>query len=991
MTTKLVILVLIYSCLASAQSTVPRISVDTVAARTTYINMRDSTRFLQQTQFKFISHPTAQFGYANLYAGLDSIPYWQTKGYRHNLDSVTTVTNLAGLGIGVYKSRSGVAEQLKRLKNIYGFIITDMTDSIGFAADTSLLQTRATAFRWSKTGSSPVTDSLRFITNAPVIQTQSGNTLTTSVDTSTLGTGLTTLYQNSLKANKSTTLSAGTAISSTGLGDLSANRTINADTTFYATATKSGFLKYLDWTTFNGKLDSIANVAGTGVGIYKTGSRDSLKRLVAGTNITLTDQGDSILIDASSGASGNSGLKTVFLSAPFNVTSATLADAPGLSVNVVADSTYAFYATLFVDPHVSDGWKVAISGTATEAYCYYDVIAYDNSAVAITDVTRATALNFAVEDMGPTTMFITIQGVISVASSGTLTVQFATSTGAGGTSSMLIGSFAISQPASNGGTGTLVVEETDQTPSIANVDTLQFNNGYFIVTNPSGARAVVALDTSTLGTGVTTLYKNSLKLNSSDTTIERGYSNSLYLKNADSTTERAYSNSLYLKNADSTTERTYSNSLYLKNADSTTERTYSNSLYLKNADSTTERNYSNSLYLKNADSTTERTYSNSIYLKNADSTTLKNSLLKNADSTTERTYSNSLYLKNADSTTERTYSNSLYLKNADSTTERTYSNSLYPAKTTTITIAGTSNQITSSAGAQDLSANRTWTLSTPQDIATGSTPQFLRLGLGQAAPAGDPLGITKNQNAMTQMLILNSTAGASSEADVTVQSNGAPVTKYGRYSTSTTAYGAIAANMGYMYDNGNVGMVFMADNASGIIKFATGGNTERARFSTGGNFGIGNLAPGDLFAVGANKFAVNSSGTIDTLGGIKTEGLFGASAIVDTVRWTGQTATIAAQNLNNTAVNGTYSVSAYLYPTTAGTSGSVTATISWNDGAAETAVTGTHTFGALGTPVFINGQIIVVTNSTAITWLTTVTAAAGSPVYVIIVVAQRLF
>jgi len=38
------------------------------------------------------------------------------------------------------------------------------------------------------------------------------------------------------------------------------------------------------------------------------------------------------------------------------------------------------------------------------------------------------------------------------------------------------------------------------------------------------------------------------------------------------------------------------------------------------------------------------------------------------------------------------------------------------ASATTMTIAGTANQITSSAGAQDLSANRTWTLSLPADV-----------------------------------------------------------------------------------------------------------------------------------------------------------------------------------------------------------------------------------------------------------------------------------
>ena len=87
----------------------------------------------------------------------------------------------------------------------------------------------------------------------------------------------------------------------------------------------------------------------------------------------------------------------------------------------------------------------------------------------------------------------------------------------------------------------------------------------------------------------------------------------------------------------------------------------------------------------------------------------------------------------ADSVSIRNYSNALYLKNADSTSIRNYSNSLYALQATTITVAGTANQITSSAGAQSLAANRTWTLSTPQDIATTSTPQFLGVGLGTAA------------------------------------------------------------------------------------------------------------------------------------------------------------------------------------------------------------------------------------------------------------------
>lgn len=44
--------------------------------------------------------------------------------------------------------------------------------------------------------------------------------------------------------------------------------------------------------------------------------------------------------------------------------------------------------------------------------------------------------------------------------------------------------------------------------------------------------------------------------------------------------------------------------------------------------------------------------------------------------------------------------------------------------TRTLTILGTTSQVTVSGGTQDLSANRSWTLSLPQDIATSSSPTF---------------------------------------------------------------------------------------------------------------------------------------------------------------------------------------------------------------------------------------------------------------------------
>lgn len=67
------------------------------------------------------------------------------------------------------------------------------------------------------------------------------------------------------------------------------------------------------------------------------------------------------------------------------------------------------------------------------------------------------------------------------------------------------------------------------------------------------------------------------------------------------------------------------------------------------------------------------------------------------------------FLKNADSTAIRNYSNSIYLKNADSNSIHNYLMSLLVPQTRTLTFNGTSNRLTSSAGAQDLSGNRTWT------------------------------------------------------------------------------------------------------------------------------------------------------------------------------------------------------------------------------------------------------------------------------------------
>jgi hypothetical protein len=172
-------------------------------------------------------------------------------------------------------------------------------------------------------------------------------------------------------------------------------------------------------------------------------------------------------------------------------------------------------------------------------------------------------------------------------------------------------------------------------------------------------------------------------------------------------------------------------------------------------------------------------------------------------------------------------------------------------------------------------------------------------------------------------------------------------------------------------------VVYTTGGATGIGFSTTSGIDSALTVKTGTNLGSGTML-------------VNRTGTITKINSIATEGGFGVPTIVDTVSRGGLTTTQGATSLNGTAVNGVYEVSMYIYPTTAGTSGTVLGTIAWNDGAAETAVTGTHTFGALGGPVFVSSQVITVTNSTAITWATTVAANVGG-VYVVNVVAKRLF
>jgi len=120
--------------------------------------------------------------------------------------------------------------------------------------------------------------------------------------------------------------------------------------------------------------------------------------------------------------------------------SATLSDVTGLSVNVAAGRTYRFEAYLYTTSNVAGGVKFAIAGTATATNIIYQ--ATNVSANTLVGTTaRATALATAVGDVtAVTAAYCIITGTITVATAGTLTVQFAQNAGNAAASSVLVGS-----------------------------------------------------------------------------------------------------------------------------------------------------------------------------------------------------------------------------------------------------------------------------------------------------------------------------------------------------------------------------------------------------------------------------------------------------------------------------------------------------------------------------------------------------------------------
>ena len=103
-------------------------------------------------------------------------------------------------------------------------------------------------------------------------------------------------------------------------------------------------------------------------------------------------------------------------------------------------------------------------------------------------------------------------------------------------------------------------------------------------------------------------------------------------------------------------------------------------------------------------------------------------------------------------------------------------------------------------------------------------------------------------------------------------------------------------------------------------------------------------------------------------------------SIITNIALTAQTASISATNLIAApSSTGLYYIAYFLDTTTAGSAGTALLTMTWSDGAAQSASTSTIALATLGS--YVSGNLIVKATSGAIQYATTVAGATGSPQY----------
>jgi hypothetical protein len=129
------------------------------------------------------------------------------------------------------------------------------------------------------------------------------------------------------------------------------------------------------------------------------------------------------------------------------------------------------------------------------------------------------------------------------------------------------------------------------------------------------------------------------------------------------------------------------------------------------------------------------------------------------------------------------------------------------------------------------------------------------------------------------------------------------------------------------------------------------------------------------------NLAITAAGLISKYNGVATAGP-GVTPVFFIVGLTAQTATIGTTNITTTCPAGVFSLSYYLKTTTAGSAGTASLTLTWNDGAAVSITTGTASLTSTSSTGLVQGtQLIKCGSSTTVSYATTVAGATGSPQY----------
>lgn len=158
----------------------------------------------------------------------------------------------------------------------------------------------------------------------------------------------------------------------------------------------------------------------------------------------------------------------------------------------------------------------------------------------------------------------------------------------------------------------------------------------------------------------------------------------------------------------------------------------------------------------------------------------------------------------------------------------------YALSGTTITINGTTNQVNVTGGTQDLSGNRTWTLSLPQDIHTGASPTFAGLNVTGNIVSGSGTGsIPTGGGTSTSIQLLRRGTGPQVVAAFDVGTGGLN-NRFGIFVNS---------------DLGLYGLTHTYSTGARRFVILTDGGTERLTITSDGRLGLATSTPSTTFDV----------------------------------------------------------------------------------------------------------------------------------------------